>query len=498
MRTALGAALLLALYLWARTASPDLPALAPALAVALAATSLLGLFIFLGQLIPAGGDLSTVLGEVARMALVGVWIAAHAAALIPLHGWEARGVTLAHLDLAITALVGMLALAAQFVLPVRTPAERAAAVARVLRALAGRAGPVVFVHNGRALDPSGGRPRPGPGVLLVDHGSAAVLRTDTQFTGAVGPGVAFTAEGERLAEALDLRRQVRRLPASPPGRASDTLEQASSSLAVTQDGIPVSAELAVVFQLHPGGSAPPRAGDDPDAPAYDFFPLAALRAVQGHAFSGRADVPWTRLPLLLAVDLWREELRALDLPALVRAAPGEASALAAIEGRILERLTRPGVEADGAEGARREGREFRMLRARGIRVLDFAIRDLTLPDDVRAEHLLRWHESWSGAVREALHDAEHEAAARRAEGRRQAQHALAEALSGGLRERLAHGETPTRRETLALILMDALHLCNRSEMSPEGGPLAAQLSRMRTQIQSLDGDCTVPQAGRGT
>lgn len=489
----LGAALLLGLYLWARLAAPDLSPLAPPVAAALAVTSLIALFIFLGQLIPSGGDLGTALGELARMAIVGLWIAVHAAALLGLPGWPSRSLALSHLDLVITALFGMLALAAQFVLPVRMPAERAAAVGRVLRALAGRPGPVLFVHNGRALDRSDGRPRRGPGVLVIDHDSAAVLRTDTRFTGAVGPGVTLAADGERLAEALDLRRQTRRLPAAPPGR-SEAQAQSSTSLAVTQDGITVSAELAVVFQLHPGGSAPPRAGDGADAPAYDFFPQSALRAVQGHAFSGRADVPWTRLPLLLAVDLWREEVRAVELPALLRGAPGESSALAAIEGRILARLTRP--DAPGPGGARPD-REFRMLQARGTRVLEFTIRDLTLPDDVRAEHLLRWHESWSGAVREALHDAEQEAAARRAEGRRQAQHELAEALSGGLRARLAQGEAPSRRETLSLILMDALRLCNRSEMSPEGGPLAAQLSRIRTQVQGLDADGTAPPPGRG-
>lgn len=483
-----------AAYVLLRRAAGTLTAAPTPVAVLLSALASLVLFLFLGQLAPAGQRLAAYPGEVLRLLVVLGWMSLHAWALLPRSNiaWQA---TLLHADLALVSLFLMIGLASQFVLPVRTLTERATVIGRLLRHLAGLSGPVVFVHSGRAKESSGERRR-GPGVLLVDYASAAVLRTDVRFTGAVGPGLTFTGPGERLAEALDLRRQVRALPAAQPTTPEEAETQTETSLAVTGDGIPVSADISVTFMLHPGRSLEPREGSDPNQPPYDFFPLAAGRAVYGHAYGGQYDIPWTRLALLLVVDLWREQVKAHKLLELFRAAPEAPSPLDDIQRAILERLASPTYQVRESNGLRRwrASREHKILHERGIRVLDVQIAGLVLPDDVRDEHVLRWRETWSGGVREVLLDAEQKAEERRRAGRRQAVLELMDGLTAGLRSRLARDESPNRRDTLAALLLDALRVCDRREMIPEGPPLAAHLTRIRTEVLALDGNCQPTEA----
>jgi hypothetical protein len=189
-----------------------------------------------------------------------------------------------------------------------------------------------------------------------------------------------------------------------------------------------------------------------------------------------------------------------DLPALLRADGETAHPLVQIEQAVLARLTRPGTLTVDADGQRRRkpNREFRILNDRGIRVLKVSLSGLVLPDDVRSEKLQRWHESWSGSVSDGLKAAERRALEKRRAGERLAQQALMEELTAGLRSRLAQGEVPARRDTLALLLSDALRLTDRREMIPEGTSLGAQLARLRAEILALDGNCMPPPSGGST
>ena len=499
-KTALGAVLWIAAYFWVRQRAGPLPLPPPAILIVAGALALLVLLVFLGQWIPPGRSSLSYPAEALRVLAALVWAAIHVSVLNPSGSLASLQPGLLHLDLAVLTLFLTIALVAQFVLPVRRLQERAIVVGRLLRYLAGLGGPVTFVHNGQAVESHRERHRKGAGVLLVDAVSAAVLRTDVEFTRAVGPGLTFTAPGERLAEALDLRPQVRRVPAREPTTAEAAEQQPGTSLAITSDGIPVSADLSVTFILHPAGGPDPTLGRDPNAPPFVFYPVAAGRAVYGHAYGTNEDVPWTRLPLLLALDLWREQLKMWDLPALLRADGEEPRPLVQIQRAILARLAWPSHESTGADGRRLRtpSREFRILNDRGIRALDVSITGLVLPDDVRAEKLLRWHESWSGSVGDATRDAERLALEKRRAGESMAQQALLEDLTAELRSRLSQGESPTRRDTLALLLNDALRLTDRREMMPEGTSLATHLARLRAEILALDGNCLPPPERRST
>jgi hypothetical protein len=394
---------------------------------------------------------------------------------------------------ALTAVVFLLTvlLSSQFILPVRSWSERKAAFWRVLTYWVGLRGPVMFIQNGGVIEAPDERKRSGSGVLLIDQASAAVLRTKTRFTRAVGPGITFTKPEEYLAEALDLRRQVRSVEALDPHSGSAQQEDLAS-LARTEDGIPIAADLSVTFMLDPGHSDPPREGKHPHLPPYEFNASSAEKAVFGHTFQQGVEVPWTEIPLRLVADLWREEAKNWCLEALFTHEKDQITPLEHIQDRILHQLTPP-LPGDILE-AEDPSRESQVLQSRGIRVLDVGVSDLRLPLDISEGHTERWRESWAGAVQGALSQATREADLARQLGEIEAQESLAREITAELRSQIAKGSIPDIQETLSMLLQDAARVCTDHELVTDGSALAIHLRQITDEVASLDSDCQ-PRAG---
>jgi hypothetical protein len=425
---------------------------------------------------------------VAGMAL---WIAGYAWTVYVSAPEDLTGTLAVDLGLALLAFLVMTSLAAQFVLPVRTWRDRRIVVGRLLQYIAGQHGPVLFVENGKAVEGGGEGSRTGAGVLLVDQASAAVLRTETRFTRAVGPGVTFTDLGEGLAEALDVRRQVRVLPGRLPGAEGSPPPQSVSSQALTQDGIPVSADLSVTFMLDPGHTLAPREGRSPHLPPYEFNPAAAERAVFGHAYGEHGDSPWTDLPLRLVIDLFREQVKQRRLEELFASPASTPSPLTSIQEAILARLTQP-APAPHEPGTRRDteaGREVQILSSRGVRVLAVGVSNLRLPGQVQAERMLHWREAWASAIDGALRSAERNVEEARRSGEVQAWKLLAGDVTEALRARLADGAPPNQGETLALILSEAARICAQPPAVADGPALAERLRGIVAAIAGPESPC---------
>lgn len=384
------------------------------------------------------------------------------------------------LILFLACLILTLAVASQFVLPVRRMSERAASGRRLFGYLTGERGPVMFIEDGRAVEGHRDRRR-GPGVLLIGQASAAVLRTDVSFTRAVGPGVVFTAPGERLAEALDLRRQVRRLR----GRSA----QALSAEGLTRDGIPISADLSVTFMLDPGHTYRPREGSHPALPPFEFHPQSAVRAVYGHAYGESQDVPWTELPLRLAADLWRERVKTRPLSAWAGPESDAPRIQAEVRAELLNRMQGAApTEGTGRAVADGDDREAQLLRARGIRVLDIQVGNVYLPDEVRQERIQQWQSQWTAAHQGELVEVRALDESLRKQAVQASAHNLAGELTAGLRRRLAEGDPPGLRDTLLGIGRDALRLAEDPDRAASAGPLAAHLRAMVDEVASLGPD----------
>ena len=393
------------------------------------------------------------------------------------------------LDLFLLVLVLTVLLCAQFVLPVETVEDRLAVTDRLFGHILGERGPVTYVRNGQAVQAHGEDRRRGPGVFLVDYASAIVLRTDTAFTRAAGPGIVLTRPGERLAEAVDLRRQERSLHPEDPSNRPGQTKHNGSSLAVTRDGIPVSAQLSITFMIDPGHRREPREGRDPEKPPYEFFAPAVEKAVFGHVYGEYEDVRWHDLPLLLLADVWREEIKRWSLNELLSDASGGESVLTKITETLRSRIipAPENVREAGEEGS--PELEADILAARGVRPIDLDIRNLRPPIDVQRERLLQWHEAWYGEIQAALQDAREQVDRTRRRGEQEAALKLLEQIPGHLARALEGGDQPGRKQTLLLILQDARSLFSPEGSLPETSPLIPKLQHLAEEIESLGDDC---------
>jgi len=382
------------------------------------------------------------------------------------------------------ALLGSAAQASQFVLPVRTLDERRKALARLVAFVLGQHGPVTFVENGR-LAHIRGEDRPGPGVVFVDPASAAVLRTATRFTRAIGPGLAFTVPGERLAEAVDVRRQVRSLPGQRP-RSGDP-QDAASTLALTRDGVPIAADLGVTFMLDPGHTLPPREGRSPQLPPYEVNLQAAERATYGHAYGDgeREDLPWTELPLRLVVDGWREEVKRLRLDDLLDVHSGDPSPVDRLQDSLQRRLA-------GAASAASDGtsavpsKDLQVLAARGIRVLSVTVGNLVLPERIQEQRMERWRQDWQAT-----------AGSIPADDKPRSELAGWHGLTRSLHAELDAGASPDQEHTLQLILADAIDLADQVDDPAQRQRVAADLRATAAALGMPTAGSQTPGAGRG-
>ena len=375
---------------------------------------------------------------------------------------------------ALLALLPTLALIAQFVLPVRDRTGRRSVFGRLLNYLLGERGTVTFIRDGKPQAAKEERALRGAGVIWADHLSAALLRTDTAMTRLVGPGgLAFTEPGEWLAEGLDLRRQRRSISGSTPPTGMPATADEVSAMALTLDGIPVSASLSVTFVLE--RRTPVESNDIADAPPIVPSVGALQAAAYGKMVSGEQDWSWSEIPHRLMVELWRDEVKDRNLDEFLA---DHSSVLAGIEAAILVRLTQ---ESDNSD--------LRLIKERGIRVLDVSISDLQIPSDIQAEQLQAWFDEWAGPIRKELDesvDLVREAGIR---GEATASTLLIERLTHKMSQQLQLDRTISQRDAIILILEDAAQLCTEV---PRLSSLTVQVREALEQVKASSTECAEP------
>ena len=299
------------------------------------------------------------------------------------------------------ALVGGLLLISQFVLPVQTQRERREVFDHFMHYVSGSAGPILFVKDGQLVGRKEEMKRYGHGVALVDPVSAVVLEQAAAHKGwlapsnmeaagrgrhtpqpkpkgpplvrAAGPGIVFIRPGERLVATLDLRRQSR----------------GAMAPAITRDGLECKGYISVTFGLDPD---PDGQAQDPSAhlpheraernqPAYPFHAGSAFRAVYGAALGEEQKIDWTNLPLMVAIESFRNILSEYKLDELFRPTAPTAYPFADFQGRVMNVVkTAP------------------VLRERGILVYGVGVSDLSLPPQVLNQRVRSWQARWQRAT----------------------------------------------------------------------------------------------------
>jgi hypothetical protein len=225
---------------------------------------------------------------------------------------------------------------AQFIVPVRTLADRLRIRGRLIMHSRNAHGPAILVKNGRKVERRRESSRSGPGLLWIDTASAVLTRSDTAPKQVLGPGVHFLSAGERIASIFSLHPQTLSIGPNMDEPIFERLEEESTEeerrqyaalqakrvavSGITRDGNEVVPEIQVVFRLD--GS--PAASGSPGS-RFGYLKESVERAARGEGVTvdpttaRQLHVAWNQLPGLIAVDLWREYLAKFTLDELFSA-----------------------------------------------------------------------------------------------------------------------------------------------------------------------------------
>ncbi len=190
-------------------------------------------------------------------------------------------------------------------------------------------GPVLVISEGR-VDPDGPdrlKKVGGPGYLSIRPDSAVITCRGGHLHRILGPGFHELESFERVWDAVDLRRQ----------RRTATVE------AVTRDGIPVSAEVEVFFQVDNGGQAAD------ELKHYPFDPQTILHlTTMSRVLKDGTVQKWPTQVLGKAKGALRNKLESMQLEDIFNLQEDNTPPLVALSQEI-ERLAREGVAPWGVK-----------------------------------------------------------------------------------------------------------------------------------------------------
>jgi hypothetical protein len=172
-------------------------------------------------------------------------------------------------------------------------------------------------------------------VVWLDSASAAVTRTPVAIKQTIGPGVYFIGTNEYIAGTIDLHIQSHSIGPKESDRPFDAKSDSQTDeeynqiqdrrkqvSALTRDGIEVVPRISVTFRLNTGFPKPGQPGSrfgyrkgvtKQDKELEEKDKEAIRKAILGEGINPMASpdspghrVAWNQLPVLLAVDVWRE------------------------------------------------------------------------------------------------------------------------------------------------------------------------------------------------
>lgn len=299
---------------------------------------------------------------------------------------------------------------AQFILPVTTLQERIKAVQRLFLYIIGDHGPAYFIENGEMRERKIDSFQKGPGVVILDTASAAVLRTPVKFKGAIGPGVAFTERDDQIGGIVNLKHQVIHIgprqdedPFIPIQKDENEaayearMTRKNESLVVTRNGIQICVNFSIWFKLDS------QSGEGQTA--YGYNPVAVEKAIIGQSvnFQKAEDNPnrmtnWNWYPVSLVIDILREYFFKYTLDELFPLSKSDMNVLDLITRQTKTRLSQSHYQ--NLDNYGREinetafSKEHDLLKQRGIKFLDLAITNLRFPRKVEDGLQTRWQSSW--------------------------------------------------------------------------------------------------------
>lgn len=393
--------------------------------------------------------------------------------------------------LLIIAFVFWLIFFSQFVVPVPTLGKRYKVFERLLLYWVGWGGPALYIKDGELQDRHSKKKLDGPGIVVLDTASAAVLRTGSRFTRPVGPGVEFTEPFEKVlpAHVVSLYRQTQFI--GPPGEINaeifdpkptddsllakyEALQKARrETSALTRDGIEVVPNVIAVFRLNSKpGEGNTEFGYNPES----VWKAAAVETVNYEAPKDARErfLPWNKIPAYIAVDVLREYMRKFTLNELFTPCVPDPenrenlrTGFEVIVTEVTQRMTKPEarildahgryVPKDGVDGwtsgwKTQKSREYEIVQARGIQIIVIVLNNLRLPPAVDRTMLTNWLQDWKDELEKQRGDTERRRLLAQYEGETQALRDYANWCCRHLAQSLKDGNSPTKPRTLELLV----------------------------------------------
>ena len=310
----------------------------------------------------------------------------------------------------------------QFVLPIQNQKHRQEIYSRVKNFETGSRGPALFIKNGRVITHEGEEDKHGPGVIVLDTASAAVLRTDTEIKDTVGPGVVFTKSykhnrnefrNEYIAGSVDLRAQwqfIGPLATDQPflnpilittAKNHDEIEsRRQQTIGATRDGFDISAAISIKFSIK--RPAEKKVSESGVKSQYGFDAEAVHNAITREVIQldaseeSQVRMEWNQLPAHLVVNIWREYIRKFKLGDLFTS--HGISGLQVIENMINKRVKQANVEALDDTGAQTgewmESLEFKQLQSRGLEITEVRIHNVLFEASIEDQTIQQWSTEW--------------------------------------------------------------------------------------------------------
>jgi len=299
----------------------------------------------------------------------------------------------------------------QFVLPIQNSKYREEIHSRVKYFETGSRGPALFIKNGRVITHEGESEKRGPGLIILDTASAAVLRTDTEIRDTIGPGIKFTDGNEYIAGSVDLRAQWQFIgplateqpflnPISTPKASNDSPNQRQQTNGLTRDGFEIIPTISIKFRIkRPMENESTESGVTSE---YGFDADSVRNAITreviqlGTSDNSKVRMEWNKLPAHLVVNLWREYIRRFKLGDLFTSSG--VSGLQTIEDMINKRVKQKdvvGLDDTGIPtGEWLESLEFKQLESRGLEIMEVRIHHVSFESEIEKQHIDQWSAEW--------------------------------------------------------------------------------------------------------
>ncbi|MDP1713977.1 MAG: hypothetical protein Q8L41_04465 [Anaerolineales bacterium] len=338
---------------------------------------------------------------------------------IPLNSYVSIAIFFADLGIAFYLLDRLVYFFSQFVLPIQNPQDRQEIYSRVKLFESGDRGPTLFIKNGRVIEHEGEAGKRGPGILVLDTASAAVLRTDTEISTTVGPGIKFTKADEYIAGSVDLRSQwqfigplvsdqpfLNPAPIASSKSHNELQSRSQKTSGLTRDGFEISPTISIKFSIkRPVEDKPTESGV---TSRYGFDPTSVRNAITrevirlGASDNSKARMEWNKLPAHLVVNLWREYIRKFKFEELFTTE--EISGLQTIEDMINKRVRQHhvvGLDDTGIPtGEWLESLEYKQLQLRGLEIREVRIHNVLFEPSIEEQTIQQWSAEWMNIAKQ--------------------------------------------------------------------------------------------------